>query len=76
MLDQSTAENLKTLIANSLTMMADRVPPDDANDVQDYVDHGEYGIAWELLWHFVGDAPPPPLVAAGRLMGFDVATSG
>jgi hypothetical protein len=71
MLEKSQAENLTALLAASLEAMADAIPLADRDDVQDYIDHGEYGVAWELLWHFAGDTPLPTLIEAGELMGFD-----
>jgi hypothetical protein len=76
MLDQAKADNLKALLAACLAEMSDRVPIPDATDVEDYIDYGEYGVAWELLLHFVGDSPPSEFITAGQLMGFDTAALG
>lgn len=46
----------------------------DYLDVKEYIDYGEYGVAWELLWHIVkheGLVIPSGLLLSGRMMGLN-----
>lgn len=74
MAEQQDISPVLTQMASALEALSLELDPGDARDVRDYLDHGEPGVAWELLWHIVREdklTPPPDLIAAGRSMGFD-----
>lgn len=71
-LDKSHFDELGRLLRESLAAVTNDLSDQDRNDVHDYLDHGEYGVAYELL-AFVIDkqrlARPTALVNAGKKMG-------
>ncbi|MGU7771831.1 hypothetical protein ACV229_16880 [Burkholderia sp. MR1-5-21] len=70
--DQLHFDELERLLRESLESVAKHLSDQDRSDVSEYLDHGEYGVAYELL-AFVLDkqrlAWPVTLVEAGKKMG-------
>ncbi|WP_089339118.1 hypothetical protein [Burkholderia singularis] len=70
--DQSHFDELERLLRTSLQSVAKNLSDKDQADICEYLDHGEYGVAYELL-DFVLDKQhlerPTTLVEAGRKMG-------
>ncbi len=69
---QSHFNEIEQVLREVLNEVGEKMPDRDRNDVVDYLDHGEYGVAYELLG-FVLDhqkiARPPLLVEVGKRMG-------
>lgn len=68
---------LAKLLTTSLEEVKGVLSEQDYNDVRDYIDHGEYGVGWDLLWELLNLrqlSPPVGLIECGRKMGFDVST--
>ena len=66
---------LKKLMLEALSSIKPFISNQDFSDVCLYIDNGEFGVGWELLWHIVLDDDlemPPSLVDAGIIMKFDV----
>ncbi|HDR9187633.1 hypothetical protein VI03_09685 [Burkholderia vietnamiensis] len=63
---------IENLLRKALDLVASKIPDRDRSDVSEYLDHGEYGVAYELL-EFVLDkqqaAHPDCLSEAARKMG-------
>lgn len=70
--DKSHLDELARLLQESLAAVETNLSDQDRSDVREYLDHGEYGVAYELL-KFVLDkqqlAHPIALIEAGRKMG-------
>lgn len=70
--DKSHLDELERLLLESLAAVETDLSDQDRSDVREYIDHGEYGVAYELL-AFVLDkqqlAHPTALIEAGRKMG-------
>ena len=70
-------ETLEKLLTASLEGVKEYLSEQDHADIKDYIDHGEYGVGWDLLWHLVHmqQLPvPPELIECGQRMGFDTST--
>jgi hypothetical protein len=69
--DKSHLDELERLLEESLAAVEADLSDQDRSDVREYLDHGEYGAAYELL-AFVLDkqllAHPTALIEAGRKM--------
>jgi hypothetical protein len=71
-------QELERLLNKSLNDLKAHISEQDYRDVQEYIEHGEYGIGWELLWHLVVDKKLEAsnnIIACGQKMGFDVSRS-
>jgi hypothetical protein len=70
--DKSHLDELERLFRESLAAVETDLADQDRRDVHDYIGHGEYGAAYELL-AFVLDKQqlvhPAALIEAGRKMG-------
>ncbi|WP_155294366.1 MULTISPECIES: hypothetical protein [Burkholderia] len=70
--DESHLDELPRLLQESLAAIETELSEQDRSDVREYLDHGEYGGAYELL-AFVLDKQklpqPTALIVAGRKMG-------
>ncbi|CAG2308858.1 hypothetical protein BCCR75502_03499 [Burkholderia sola] len=68
---------IESLLRRALDLVASKIPDRDRGDVSEYLDHGEYGVAYELL-EFVLDkqqvAHPDFLSEAARKMGMALPT--
>ncbi|MGD1326335.1 hypothetical protein ACNHE5_15720 [Pandoraea pnomenusa] len=65
---------LERLLRESLAMVVSDISDQDRNDVHEYLEHGEYGVAYELLEFVIGKqgvARPTALVEAGKRMGMN-----
>lgn len=70
-------EMLEKLLTASLEEVRENLSLQDYTDIKEYIDHDEYGIGWELLWHLVHKQQLPVssgLVECGHKMGFDTST--
>ena len=66
-----TLEKFLTASSNSVALY---LSEQEQADVKSYIDHAEYGVAWELLWYLVQERRshiPPELIECGEKMGFD-----
>lgn len=76
--DQDKAElyrSLEGLMTSALNKARGSLSEQDAEDVQEYIDHGEYGVAWELLWHIVNEKKleaSEELISCGKKMNLYV----
>lgn len=62
---------VEDLLRGALLDLSKDISVRDHMDAMEYVDHGEYGVAYELIKFVVERdeiAPPDSLLAAGRLM--------
>ncbi|MEK7602313.1 MAG: hypothetical protein AAB472_02410 [Patescibacteria group bacterium] len=67
-------KQVKSLLTISLTALESSLLPQDAQELFHYIEHTEYGIAWETLWRIVKDnhlPVPPELLEVGKLIGHD-----
>ncbi|WP_433705529.1 hypothetical protein [Paraburkholderia sacchari] len=63
---------IERLMRESLEQTEDKISEQDRNDVAEYIDFGEYGVAYELLTCILDKlqiAYPESLTAAGKTMG-------
>ncbi len=69
---QSHFDKLEQLLKESLESVAKKLSDQDREDIGEYLDYGEYGVAYELLV-FVLDKQELPqpitLVEAGKKLG-------
>jgi len=68
-------QELEQLLVNTLNEVKIHISEQDYCDVQDYIEHGEYGVGWELLWHLTQEknlVVSGDLVICGEKMGFDI----
>lgn len=70
--DQARYDDIEKLLRESLMQVEDHISDSDHKDVAEYLDFGEYGVAYELLI-FVLDKGridrPDSLREAGQKMG-------
>lgn len=69
-------ESLEKLLSASLEEVREGLSKQDYMDIKEYIDHGEYGVGWELLWHLVHKQRlqvSSGLVECGHKMGFDTS---
>ncbi|EOH6078112.1 hypothetical protein ACMAVI_005581 [Burkholderia cenocepacia] len=70
--NKSHLDELDRLLQESLAAVETELSEQDRRDVREYLDHGEYGVAYELL-AFVLDKQqvvhPAALIEASRKMG-------
>ncbi len=67
-------QTLSTLLRSSLDEVKESLSDEDYTAIRDHLDHGAYGVAWELLWDLLHAHPlpiPADLVECGRRMGID-----
>jgi hypothetical protein len=67
---------LERLLNDVLKQLHKQLPPRTRADALAYIDHAEYGLAWEVLWDLVHkDRLPVPvdLAKCGQLMDFDLS---
>ena len=71
-IDPNQYATIESLLRQALAQLGDRIPSVDRLDISEYLDHGEYGVAYELLV-FVIDMEhitwPESLREAGIVMG-------
>ncbi|CAB3794052.1 hypothetical protein [Pararobbsia alpina] len=71
-IDQSHFDGIEQLLREVLNLLGGKISGRDRTDVVDYLDHGEYGIAYELLTFVLDNQQitrPPLLREAGKKMG-------
>lgn len=69
-------ETLEKLLAASLEGVRESLADQNYMDIKEYIDHREYGVGWELLWHLVHEqrlSVSSELVECGHKMGFDTS---
>jgi len=65
-------DEVERLMRESLAQVDKDVSEQDRNDVAEYIDFGEYGVAYELLICVLDKqqiAHPESLTVAGKMMG-------
>ncbi|WGY73046.1 hypothetical protein KEC55_33915 [Burkholderia cepacia] len=70
--NKSHLDELERLLQKSLAAVETDLSEQDRSDVREYIDHGEYGVAYELLAFVLNKqklAHPTALIEAGRKMG-------
>lgn len=70
---ESSLEEFEPDLRNALESVAKQLPAQDLRDVEEYLDYGEYGVAYELLIFLLDKqqlAWPVTLKEAGMQMGF------
>ena len=75
-MNDTHGQNLELLMIDSLKHMKQNMIDVDISDVQEYIDHGEYGVAWDLMWHIAINNKiniPDALISSGKIMGLDVS---
>ncbi|MEX3977776.1 hypothetical protein AB4Y45_02195 [Paraburkholderia sp. EG287A] len=71
-MQQEPYGGIERLMRESLEQTGSEISESDRNDVSEYIDFGEYGVAYELLTCVLDKlqiAHPEPLLAAGKMMG-------
>ncbi|QWK81314.1 hypothetical protein [Ochrobactrum sp. BTU1] len=48
-------QKIESLLIESLNKVSEYIDDKDHKDVQEYINHQEYGVAWELLWCILVD---------------------
>jgi hypothetical protein len=74
MMNQEMRARVQSLLETALTELDSAMSATDKKDIRDYIEHDEYGVAWELFWSIAKEdqlVVPPSLAEAGRLMNFD-----
>ena len=64
-------QELESLLDQALKSVKGRFQAEDIRDVQELIEHGEYGAAWYLLSHLIEDEEgpvPEALVSSGKKM--------
>jgi hypothetical protein len=67
---------LEHLLRLSLDQVSNLLTEQEIIDIQEYIQHGEYGVGWELLWFIIKERElpePSELKQCGVEMGFDVS---
>ena len=70
--DQAYYDDIERLLRESLTQVEMHISDRDRKDVTEYLDFGEYGVAYELLTFVLDKARicrPDSLSEAGQKMG-------
>ncbi len=65
-------QKIENLMIESLNQVSEYVDDRDRKDVLEYIDHQEYGVAWELLWSILIDKKldiPESMKVSGKMMG-------
>ncbi|MBC8719180.1 hypothetical protein [Ochrobactrum sp. Marseille-Q0166] len=65
-------QKIESLLIESLNKVSEYIDDKDHKDVQEYINHQEYGVAWELLWCILVDKQviiPESMRISGRMMG-------
>lgn len=63
---------LENLMSIALKEFSPNLSEQDIKNITEYIMHGEYGVAWELLWYLVDEQdliPSEELILAGQEMG-------
>ncbi|WP_162175048.1 hypothetical protein [Paraburkholderia mimosarum] len=71
-MQQERYDEIERLMRESLAQVEREVSEQDRNDVAEYIDFGEYGVAYELLTCVLDKqqiAHPESLKVAGKVMG-------
>lgn len=71
-------KQLQILLIEALEKVQDQLTEQDVTDVREYVENGEYGVGWELLWYLIdrkGLEVSAELIASGKMMDFDIVGS-
>lgn len=71
-MQQERYDEVERLMRESLAQVDKDVSEKDRNDVSEYIDFGEYGVAYELLISVLDKlqiAHPKSLTVAGKMMG-------
>ncbi|WGY73052.1 hypothetical protein KEC55_33950 [Burkholderia cepacia] len=72
--NKSHLDELERLLQKSLAAVETDLSEQDRSDVREYINHGEYGVAYELLAFVLNKQKlvrPTALIEAGRKMGMD-----
>ncbi|WP_345810949.1 hypothetical protein AAGS40_09080 [Paraburkholderia sp. PREW-6R] len=72
MMQQEPYDEIERLMRESLALVEREISEQDRNDVAEYIDFGEYGVAYELLTCVLDKqqaAHPESLTSAGKMMG-------
>jgi len=75
MINQMQQDELATLINKALSKVENRLDLQDILDVREYVEHGEYGVGWELLWHLIKKHKlevPKEVIVSGQKMSLNM----
>lgn len=65
-------QKIESLLIESLNKVSEYIDDKDHKDVQEYINHQEYGVAWEFLWCILVDKQviiPESMRISGRMMG-------
>lgn len=71
-MQQESCGEIERLMREALEQTGSKISRQDSNDVAEYIDFGEYGVAYELLICVLDKlqiAHPESLMAAGKMMG-------
>jgi hypothetical protein len=71
-MQQERYDEIERLMRESLVQVAREISEQDRNDVAEYIEFGEYGVAYELLICVLDKqqiAHPESLKVAGKMMG-------
>jgi len=69
-------KKLEILMVSALDQAKPYISGTVCDDVKSFVDHGEYGVGWELLWFAIQSekvTPSADLIECGKRMGFETA---
>jgi hypothetical protein len=69
-------DRLEELMSEAILELRPLMSDQGAADAQMYIEHDEFGVAWELLWFIVNNnniIPPNSLLESGKMMGFDIS---
>lgn len=73
--DHSTVEQL---LKSALEGVQKDLPQQEYQDVSDYIEYGEYGVAWELLVHVLVTQNlqlSDDIIRSGQMMGLELPAS-
>jgi hypothetical protein len=72
MVQKELYDEIERLMRESLVQVEKEISEQDGNDVAEYIEFGEYGVAYELLTCVLDKQQivyPESLNAAGKMMG-------
>jgi hypothetical protein len=73
-MQQERYDEIERLMRESLAQVGREISEQDRNDVAEYIDFGEYGVAYELLICVLDKQQithPESLKIAGKMMGIN-----
>jgi hypothetical protein len=73
-MQQEPYGEIERLMRESLVQVEREISEQDRHDVAEYIEFGEYGVAYELLTCVLDKQQithPEPLKAAGKMMGMN-----